>query len=178
MGLIIAKGRSERLPNKNKLNFNGKPLFLWNVEKCLKIFSRVYVSSEDNYILDTAEWARAIPIKRDNMLCGKTPNIPVYQHSLNYMNGVDGIVAVQANSPTIDSNLIRIAKALLEKEFQEIMTMHEDRTIFGSIWALSRQRLENYKDFYSPKPEVLLLDKSIDIHTWEDFQNAKNTHNR
>ena len=82
------------------------------------------------------------------------------------------------NELSIDSVQLVELFALLEKEFQEIMTMHEDRTIFGSIWALSRQRLENYKDFYSPKPEVLLLDKSIDIHTWEDFQNAKNTHNR
>jgi CMP-N-acetylneuraminic acid synthetase len=176
--LIIAKGSSKRLPNKNKLDFNGKPMFQWNVEKCLRIFSRVYVSSDDSYILETAEWIGAIPIKRDQDLCGDVPNIPVYRHALQYMNGVDGIVAVQANSPTISSNLIRISKELLEKGFQEIMTMHEDRTIYGSIWALSRYRLETYKDFYNPNPDVLLYDKSIDIHCWLDYKNAKQCHLR
>ncbi len=147
-------------------------MFLVNTKKCLKIFSRVYVSSDDDWILDEAEWAGAIPIKRGEELCGDTPNIPVYQHALQFMNGVDGIVAVQCNSPTIDSKLIETAKELLEKGFNEIMTMHEDRSIYGSIWALSRKRLENYKDYYKPEPDILLKDKSIDIHTSLDLEKA------
>jgi CMP-N-acetylneuraminic acid synthetase len=35
--LTIAKGNSKRLKNKNKLNYNGKPMFLWNIEKGLTI---------------------------------------------------------------------------------------------------------------------------------------------
>lgn len=171
--LIIAKGSSKRLPNKNKVDFNGMPMFLVNTKKCLKIFSRVYVSSDDQFILDEAEWNGAIPIKRGEELCGDIPNIPVYQHALGYMNGVDGIVAVQSNSPTISSKLIETTKELLEKGFNEIMTMHKDRSIYGSIWALERKRLENYLDPYNPKPDVLLLDQSIDIHTSEDLIKAK-----
>ena len=144
-------------------------MFLWNVQKLLRIVPRVYVSSDDPWILDEAEWAGAIPIKRPPELCGETPNIPVYQHALGFMNGVDGIIAVQANSPTIGSHLIEVAKELLLAGFKEIMTMHEDRSIYGSIWALSRRRLENYQDPYNPKPDALLLDTSIDVHTSEDF---------
>lgn len=149
-------------------------MFLVNTKKCLRIFSRVYVSSDDDWILEEAEWAGAIPIKRGEELCGDTPNIPVYQHALGYMNGTDGIVAVQSNSPTIDSKLIEISKELLEKGFEEVMTMHEDGSIYGSIWAIDRKKLENYKDYYNPKPDILLLDASIDIHTEEDLNNAKN----
>lgn len=148
-------------------------MFMWNVEKCKRIFSRVYVSSDDPYILEEAEWAGAIPIRRGEELCGDTPNIPVYQHALKYMNGVDGIVAVQANSPNINSKLIEITKELLEKGFKEIMTMHKDRSIYGSIWALERKTLERYGDPYNPKPDVLLLDTSTDIHTSEDFLEAE-----
>jgi len=147
-------------------------MFLWNVDKCKRIFSRVYVSSDDPWILEEAEWNGAIPIKRGEELCGDTPNIPVYQHALQFMNGVDGIVAVQANSPTIDSKLIEQAKELLENGKQEIMTKHEDGSIYGSIWAMSRKRLENYGDPYKPTPDVLLCDKSIDIHTEQDLLEA------
>lgn len=171
-GLICAKGKSQRLPEKNRRLFNGTPLFLVNTKKCLRIFSRVYVSSDDPWILEEAEWAGAIPIKRGEELCGDTPNIPVYQHALQFMNGVDGIVAVQSNSPTIDSKLIETAKELLEKGFKEVMTMHEDGKIYGSLWCLSRDRLINYKDFYKPNPDVLILDKSIDIHNESDWNQA------
>lgn len=148
-------------------------MFLWNVGKCLKIFPRVYVSSEDEWILEEAEDAGAIPIKRPLELCGETPNIPVYQHALEFMNGVDGIVAVQCNSPTINSKLIENAKHLLEMGAQEVMTKHQDGTIYGSIWALSRNRLKSYGDPYNPKPDVLLCDNSIDIHTEEDLLKAQ-----
>jgi CMP-2-keto-3-deoxyoctulosonic acid synthetase len=147
-------------------------MFLWNVEKCLKIFSRTFVSSDDDWILEEAENVGAIPIKRPIELCGDTPNIPVYKHALQFMNGVDGIVAVQANSPTIDSRLIIKAKQLLEMGFLEIMTQHENGKIYGSVWALERNRLLSYVNPYNPKPEYLIRDKSIDVHTREDLNKA------
>ncbi len=149
-------------------------MFAWNMLKCLKIFSRTYVSSDDNFILDYAEEKGAIPIKRPKELCGDVPNILVYQHAIQFMNGVDGIVAIQANSPTINAKLIIYAKRFLEKKGQEFMTSHKDGSIYGSIWALSIDRLNNYKDPYKPKPEKMILDESVDIHDYEDFLSALN----
>lgn len=148
-------------------------MFLVNTKKCLKIFSRTFVSSDDDWILDRAEEVGAIPIKRPQELCGDTPNIPVYRHALQFMNGVDNIVAIQVNSPTLDTRLIYNVKSIIEKyRFNEIMTCHEDYSIYGSIWALSRKRLLEYKNFYNPKPDILLLDTSVDIHTKSDLEKA------
>jgi len=170
VGLIIAKGGSKRLPGKNRLDFRGKPMFLWNVEKCLKIFSRTFVSSDNDWILSEAENAGAIPIKRPAELCGETPNITVYQHALTFMNGVDGIVAVQANSPTIKSKLIMEAKRFLEVGTQEVMTSHPNGDIYGSIWAISSKKLKEYKDPYNPQPDFKIIDYSCDIHTLKDLE--------
>jgi CMP-N-acetylneuraminic acid synthetase len=173
VGLILAKGSSKRLPGKNMRDFHGEPMFMVNVKKCLKVFNRTYVSSDDNWILDRAEAAGAIPIKRDTLLCGETPNILVYKHALPFMNGCNIIVAVQANSPTIDLKLIQLTKTMMEYyKLQELMTCHKDYRIYGSIWALTRQQLEKYGDPYKPKPEILLLDPSTDIHTEEDLNEA------
>ena len=147
-------------------------MYLVNTKKCLRIFSRVYVSSDNDWILEGAEDCGAIPIKRPPKLCGEVPNIPVYQHALQFMNGVDNVVCVQVNSPTVDSRLIEITKELLEKGFEEVMTMHEDRSIYGSIWAIKANKLRNYGDPYKPQPNILLLDRSTDIHTEEDLQKA------
>jgi len=147
-------------------------MFLWNVEKCLKIFSRVYVSSDDKWILGEVEWAGAIPIKRPVELCGEVPNITVYQHAIKFMNGVDGIVAVQANSPTIPSKLIREVERFLELGVKEVISSHPDGTKYGSIWGMTIKRLKNYPDPYNPRPDITIKDWSVDIHTNEDLLKA------
>ncbi len=81
-------------------------------------------------------------------------------------------MAVQANSPLVDSQLILWAKALIEMGVEEVMTCHSNRSIYGSIWGLSYKRLMEYTDFYHPAPEALLVDNSIDIHTYNDYAMA------
>ena len=180
--LILAKGHSRRLRGKNTKDFHGTPMFMVNVKKCLKIFDQVYVSSDDMEILNKARLAGAIPIWRDEDLCGEVPNITVYQHALKEMKDVDAIVAVQACSPTVSElNIVR-AKTLMEIGYNEVMTcyppvnkeIYHDQAfpIYGSIWAISKWKLENYEDPYKPEPEALLVDSSVDIHNFRDYLKA------
>lgn len=148
-------------------------MFQVNVEKCLSIFKDVYVSSDSVEILGLAESLGAIGIQRGLELCGDTPNIPVYQHALKNMKGkVDVIVAVQANSPTIKKETIIKVKEIMELGFNEVMTCDEDYKIYGSVWALTTKKLKVYKGYFNPKPDVLVLDRSIDIHTQKDYNEA------
>lgn len=167
VALILAKSDSKRLQNKNTLDVNGEPMFMTNVRKCLKIFDKVYVSSNDRKICKLAFSCGALPIMRDKTLCGDTPNIPVYQHAMLKMK--DDFVAVQANSPTIDEKLILTCKNLIES-YDEVMTCHKDYSIYGSIWAIKRKKLIGYKNHYNPKPDILIVDTSIDVHTEEDYK--------
>ena len=50
--LILARGGSKRLPNKNVKIFSGKPLITWTVESALKAkrFDRVFCYSDDDQI--------------------------------------------------------------------------------------------------------------------------------
>lgn len=179
--LIIAKKNSSRLKDKNFLNFCGKPMFIWNLEKCLKVFNEVYVSSDYNYILDEAKKLGAVPVKRPAELCqSDVPSIPVFKHALGFMDKPDIIVVVKADSPTLKIELIERAKELMEKyKYNELMTAYpvkgyENKNhLYGSIWALTKDRLENYQDGWKPEPEILLIDESIDIHTKEDFIKAE-----
>jgi len=102
------------------------------------------------------------------------PNIPVYRHAFEYMDNPDAIVAVQANSPTIEIRLVERAKQIMKLGCQELLTCHTDYKIYGSIWAMTKERLESYGNPYNPKPEVLLIDNSIDIHIYKDFKRAEN----
>lgn len=52
--IIPARGGSKRIPRKNILSFNGKPLIAWSIETAIKsqVFSKVLVSTDDNEIAE------------------------------------------------------------------------------------------------------------------------------
>ena len=52
--LMLAKGHSKRLTNKNKILFSGKPLFTWNLLKALKISKNFYFNSDDQEMINIA----------------------------------------------------------------------------------------------------------------------------
>jgi len=49
--LMIAKGTSKRLKNKNKKIYKGKQMFLWNLKKGLSITKNFYFNSDDNEMI-------------------------------------------------------------------------------------------------------------------------------
>lgn len=181
VGLVIAKGHSRRLENKNFRDFCGKPMFMWAVEKCLKVFDETYVSSENDFILEEAKKAGAIPIRRPEELCkSDVMNVPVYQHAMEYMGNADIMIAVKADSPTTDIEIIRRVKDLMERyRYDEIMTAYPVRgyadksAVYGSVWAICREKLETYQDPMMPEPKVLIVDPAIDIHNEEDLAAAE-----
>lgn len=147
-------------------------MFLVNTKKCLEIFDKVYVSSDDDNIIKTAMAIGALGIKRGEDLAGDVPNIPVYRHAMERMGGCDGLIAVQGNSPTIKPAVIRFVKKLMEMGIKEVMTCHSNYSLYGSVWAMTKERLEKYEDPRKPTPQVLVLDPSIDIHTDLDYKVA------
>lgn len=170
---MLVKKHSNRLYNKNSKRLCGQPMFTWNLKKMVDIFEETYVSSDDDGILNIAEKIGAKAVKRPAYLCGDTPNIPVYLHALQFMGDLDHIIAVQANSPTLEKHLIEEAKDLVEYGYQEIMTCHRDGSTYGSIWGLNVKRLKNYGSPYDHYPEILIIDPSIDVHNEKDFKKAE-----
>ncbi len=69
---IPARGGSRRISRKNIAMLQGKPLIAWTIEcaKNSKIFDKVYVSSEDDEILQIADRWDACPLKRNKKLAG------------------------------------------------------------------------------------------------------------
>jgi N-acylneuraminate cytidylyltransferase len=67
---IPARGGSKRIPRKNITLLQGKPLIAWTIESAeqSKLFDKLYVSSEDDQILQVAEDWGACPIKRRSEL--------------------------------------------------------------------------------------------------------------
>ncbi len=67
IAIIPARGGSKRIPEKNIIDFAGKPMIAWSIEAALKsnLFDRVIVSTDDIKIADIAkQWGAEVPFLR------------------------------------------------------------------------------------------------------------------
>lgn len=74
VAIILARGGSKGIPKKNIKDFCGKPLVVWTIEHALrtKSINSVWVSSDDDKILDISQAVGAEIIKRPKKLSSDT----------------------------------------------------------------------------------------------------------
>ena len=104
--IILARGGSKGIPGKNIIDFCGKPLLVWTIEQCLNSTSinEVWVSSDDQKILDLAINSGAKPIKRPDSISGdESSSESGWLHAIKYLKSqnikVELIIAPQVTSP-------------------------------------------------------------------------------
>lgn len=87
VAIIPARAGSKRIPGKNYKMFCGKPMISWAISYALesKLFDRVIVSTDDEYIAQIARTAGAeIPFIRPASLADDlTPTVPVIAHAID-----------------------------------------------------------------------------------------------
>ncbi len=112
LALIPARGGSKRLPNKNILDLNGKPLIAWSIDeaKKSKYIDTVLVSTDSQVIYDIAQKHGAyLPFLRPAELAlDETRSIDVEIHALNFLSDLgdnyDDLIVLQPTSPLRDVN--------------------------------------------------------------------------
>ena len=119
LAIIPARGGSKRLPRKNILDLNGKPLIAWSIEAGLrsKYIDKVVVSSDDKEILQISKDYNAETINRPSKLAGdKSTTFDAIKHTLENINRYDYVVLLQPTSPLRDKKQIDEAIELLEEK--------------------------------------------------------------
>ena len=113
IAIILARGGSKGIPQKNIINFCGKPLLAWTIEQCLAGgVNMVYVSSDTEEILDVAKNYGAQSIKRPKNISGdKATSESGWLHALEVIDkqpdNIDWVLAPQVTSPLRTENDIR-----------------------------------------------------------------------
>ena len=106
--IIPARGGSKGIPNKNIIDFCGKPLLQWTIEqaKSSKYINEVYVTSDSVEIRDIATDLNCYPIRRPMDISGDTNSSEsALIHALSKIKIVQGgfvpdiVVFLQATSP-------------------------------------------------------------------------------
>lgn len=185
--IMLAKGHSKRLPNKNKRLYAGKEMFIWNLKKAMNISRTFYFNSDDDKMINIARSYGAKIIKRDKkLLDDDVPSRVLFINSINQMpENIDALISIQANSPNLDPKLIhKCYKIMRNYDFNELLTFDKHQKIYGSIWGISRKKLNKspksvkISDKVTQSPDCMIFDESIDIHTLSEFNKSLKLFNK
>ncbi len=120
LAIIPARGGSKRLPKKNILDLNGKPLIAWTIEASLNCdyINETLVSSDNDEILNISKKYGANILKRPEYLASDTASsFDAIKHAIESCNETfDYIVLLQPTSPLRNSKHITEAIDLLEEK--------------------------------------------------------------
>jgi len=134
LAIIPARGGSKRLPRKNIIDLNGKPLIAWSIEAGLnsKYVDRVIVSTDDIEIAKISEkWGADIPFIRPKELATDTATtVDVIKHAIISLEEIgdiyDYIMLLQPTSPLRTSEHIDNAvEIMMEKCLDSITGVSE-----------------------------------------------------
>jgi CMP-N-acetylneuraminic acid synthetase len=171
LAIIPARGGSKRLPNKNILNLNGKPLIAYSIEAALqsKYINNVVVSSDSDSILNIAKSFKAQTIKRpDYLATDSAKSFDAIKHTIENMPQYDYIVLLQPTSPLRDANNIDQAINLLEQKNADAI-ISVSAMEHSPLWANTLDDNLSMKNFL--KDEVLNK-RSQDLETYYRLNGA------
>jgi N-acylneuraminate cytidylyltransferase len=113
--LIPARGGSKSIPRKNIRDFAGYPLIAFSIAAALasESISRVIVSTDDQEIAEIARrYGAEVPFIRPREYSrDDTPDLPVFQHALHWLQSNEGylpkiVVQLRPTSPLRRKELI------------------------------------------------------------------------
>jgi len=155
--LIPAKKNSQGIKNKNLLKINGKSLVERTLKECFssKITKLIYVSSDNEDILNLAKKFKAIPIKRPKKFCTNNASInsvvshfiSVLQDSLIKLN--PWIFFLQPTSPLRKKkHLIEVCKLL--KNNKSVISVYETKNnLFKGLYKRGKYLFPLVKEKFS-----------------------------
>lgn len=190
LAIIPARGGSKRLPNKNILIMNGKPLINWSIRAAInsKYIDKIVISTDDKAIKYIANMSKNVDVidRPAELATDTATTFDVIEHTINSINEqFDYVILLQATSPLrtnhhIDESieLIDFKKADSVVSVSEINhsqlwtnTLPDDNSMKGffkeDIKYKKIQKLEPYYQLngaiYISKTDILLKEKTYFI---------------
>jgi CMP-N,N'-diacetyllegionaminic acid synthase len=181
--IILARGGSKGIPNKNIVDFCNKPLLIWTIEQCLnsKLINDVWVSSDDKKILEIANASGVNSITRpDSISADESSSESGWAHAIEYLKSqkvnADIILAPQVTSPLRESKDFDFAiEKFISRKYDSLFSASAVNDLFfwkknetGLLKSINydyknRQRRQNFQEqiiengsFYLFKPNILL----------------------
>tara|TARA_B110000027_G_scaffold92041_1_gene97379 strand:- start:504 stop:1181 length:678 start_codon:yes stop_codon:yes gene_type:complete len=181
--IILARGDSKGIKNKNLQILNGKPLIYWSIKKSLecKKISKTWVSSDSEKILNLSKNFGANIIKRPRIYSkDSSSSESAWEHAIKYINKekkiCNYVVGIQPTSPLRDAKDFERGINIFEKnKLDSLFTSLKINDYF--IWFYKKKLLANYDYSNRPRRQIIedkfLENGSFYIFSSSGFLNAK-----
>ena len=178
--IILARGGSKGLKNKNLRKINNKPLIYWSIKKSLeaKKIIHTWVSSDSEKILNYSKKNGASIIKRPKKLAeDKSSSESAWLHGINYIKKrgykIDNVVGIQPTSPIrsgkdFDGAIRNFEKNNLDSLFSS--TIIND--FFFWITNKKNKFISNY-NYKHRKPRQYIKDRYLENGSFFIFNSKK-----
>jgi len=116
IAVIPARGGSKRIPQKNIIDFMGKPIIAWTIEAAQKcnLFDRIIISTDSNNIAKVAKnYKLDVPFLRndktdDISTVTEATLVAIQQAEAFYNEKYEVVVQLMANAPLRDDKDIQV----------------------------------------------------------------------
>lgn len=119
IAIIPARGGSKRVPGKNIIDFQGKPMIAYTIEACIDagVYSDIYVSTDDEEIAEiSVKYGAKVPFLRENAADDFSPVSLAIIDMLKNLNGsYETVSLLMANCPLRRKNEIEDAMLNFKK---------------------------------------------------------------
>ena len=158
LAVVPARGGSKRLPRKNVLELNGKPMITWTIEAALNcmLIDKVVVSTDDLEISAIAKSCGAdVPFLRPaNLSTDLSSSIDVVTHTLDFLQNskeyFEIVVLLQPTSPLRCSETISEALNYYSAK-QALGVISVCRSEHSPIWSNTLNESMEMKGFLPDK---------------------------
>ena len=131
---IPARKGSKGLPGKNRKLFHGKPLIQWSIDQAkeTKIFDKIVVSSDDERVLQIADEAGVVAVKRQPELATDSAIISavIFDYFARPENRCDYVCLLNPTSPLrTASDISAMFRFVKMKKYQAVISVKWDDII-------------------------------------------------
>lgn len=184
IAIILARGGSKTIKNKNLKKINNKPLIGWTIDQCKKskLINQIWLSSDSKNILDYGIKKKINIIKRPIQFANdKASSESAWMHAVKFLEKkkikFDTIVAPQATSPIRGkSDFDDAIRVFFSKKYDSLFSCSVIKDFF--VWKKSKKKLIPNYDYRNRKPRqlidpLLLENGSFFIFDKNKFMNFK-----
>lgn len=149
--LILARGGSKGLPNKNIKLLDGKPLIVYPIEAALSCpeIDEVYVSTDSYEIAQISKDAGAKIIVRPAELCqDDSLDIDGFRHFVKTTGHYDDIIHLRATTPLIKASVLSDIILTWENkrvDYSSLRSVHEfPESIAKFVWINDQNEMKGF----------------------------------
>lgn len=175
--IILARGGSKGIKNKNLIKIKKKPLIFWSIKQSLKSkkINFTWLSSDNPNILKAAKKYGANIIKRPNNISNdKASSESAWQHAINFIKKnyeIDIVVGIQPTSPIRgNDDFDKAIKLYKKKKFDSLFSSTKIQDV--NIWKHKKNNLVANYNFKKRKRRQDIVNNYLENGSFYIF-NAK-----